>query len=93
MAAVLLFWVTGFLQLSAQTKTLSLRDAVATGIKNSNQLRLAAHEIEQALSQEEQAKDASLPSAEISVGYNHALMLSQSFSLPAAIGNHPQKLS
>ena len=93
MAAVLLFWVTGFLQLSAQTKTLSLRDAVATGIKNSKQLRLAAHEIEQALSQAEQAKDASLPSAEISVGYNHALMLSQSFSLPAANGNDPQKLS
>ena len=93
MSAVLLFWVTGFLQLSAQTKTLSLRDAVATGIKNSKQLRLAAHEIEQALSQAEQAKDASLPSAEISVGYNHALMLSQSFSLPAANGNDPQKLS
>ena len=93
MAAVLLFWVTGFLQLSAQTKTLSLRDAVATGIKNSKQLRLAAHEIEQALSQAEQVKDASLPSAEISVGYNHALMLSQSFSLPAANGNDPQKLS
>ncbi|WP_152268190.1 TolC family protein [Agriterribacter humi] len=93
MAAVLLFWITGFIQLSAQTKTLSLRDAVTMGIQNSKQLRLAAHEIEQALSQAEQAKDASLPSAEISVGYNHALMLSQTFHLPAANGNDPQKLS
>lgn len=93
MAAVLLFWVTGFIQLSAQTKALSLRDAVAMGIQNSKALKLAAHEIEQALAQVEQAKDASLPSAEISLGYNHALMLSQSFSLPAANGNDPQKLN
>ncbi len=93
MAAVLLFWVTGFIQLSAQTKALSLRDAVAMGIQNSKALKLAAHEIEHALAQVEQAKDASLPSAEISLGYNHALMLSQSFSLPAANGNDPQKLS
>lgn len=93
MAAVLLFWVTGFIQLSAQTKALSLRDAVAMGIQNSKALKLAAHEIEQALAQIEQAKDASLPSAEISLGYNHALMLSQSFSLPAANGNDPQKLN
>jgi outer membrane protein TolC len=93
MAAVLLFWVTGFIQLSAQTKALSLRDAVAMGIQNSKALKLAAHEIEQALAQVEQAKDASLPSAAISLGYNHALMLSQSFSLPAANGNDPQKLS
>lgn len=93
MAAVLLFWVTGFIQLSAQTKALSLRDAVAMGIQNSKALKLAAHEIEQALAQVEQAKDASLPSAAISLSYNHALMLSQSFSLPAANGNDPQKLS
>ena len=92
MAVLLLFWVTGFIQLSAQPKTLNLRDAVTMGIQNSKQLRLAAHEIEQALSQAEQAKDASLPSAGISVGYNHALMLSQSFHLPSANGNEPQKL-
>ncbi|HRP56024.1 TolC family protein [Agriterribacter sp.] len=93
MAAVLLFWVTGFIQLSAQTKTLSLREAVAMGVQNSKALRLAAHEIEQALAQAEQAKDASLPSVGISAGYNHALMLSQSFSLPAANGSDPQKLN
>lgn len=93
MAAVLLFWVIGFIQLSAQTKALSLRDAVAMGIQNSKTLKLAAHEIEQALAQVQQARDASLPSAAISLGYNHALMLSQTFSLPAANGNDPQKLS
>ncbi len=91
--AVLLFWVTGIFQLYAQTKILNLRDAVTMGIRNSKQLKLRALEIEQALLQEEQAKDALLPSAKISAGYNHALMLSPTFYLPSANGNDPQKLS
>ncbi|HTN07042.1 TolC family protein [Agriterribacter sp.] len=92
-AAVLLFWVTGIFQLYAQTKILNLRDAVTMGIRNSKQLKLRTLEMEQAISQEEQAKDASLPSAKISAGYNHALMLSQTFYLPSTNSNDPQKLS
>jgi outer membrane protein TolC len=92
-AAVLLFWTAGMIQLQAQTRILNLRDAVAMGIRNSSQLKLSAHQIEEALLEAAQAKDASLPSARISAGYNHALLLSQTFYLPSNNGNDPQKLS
>lgn len=92
-AVVLLFWVAGIFQLYAQPKILNLRDAVTMGIQNSKQLKLRILETEQAASRQEQAKDASLPSAKVSVGYNHALMLSQRLYLPSANGNEPQKLS
>lgn len=91
-AAVLFFWAAGIIQSGAQTQMLNLREAVAMGIRNSSQLKLSAHQIEEALLQAAQAKDASLPSAQISAGYNHALMLSQTFYLPSN-SNDPQKLS
>ncbi|HRN55254.1 MAG TPA: TolC family protein [Agriterribacter sp.] len=91
--AVWLFGITGIFQSYAQTTIVSLRDAVAMGIRNSRQLQLRALQTAQALVQEEQAKDASLPSVKISAGYNHALMLSPGFYLPSANGNDPQKLS
>ena len=92
-AVVLLFWVAGVFQLYAQPKTLNLRDAVTMGIQSSKQLKLRILEIEQAASRQQQAKDASLPSAKVSVGYNHALMLSQRLYLPSDNGNEPRKLS
>src|ERR1044072_5339791 len=65
----------------AQTKTISLEEAVRLGIANSKQLKLAQNKIDQAVSQLEQAKDETLPTAKVSAGYSHALMLQRSFAL------------
>ncbi len=80
-------WIFSFLMmtvftLTAQTKTLSLDEAVQLGVQNSKQLKLSQSKIDQALSQFEQTKDAALPSAKVSVGYEHALMLTQSLKIP-----------
>jgi outer membrane protein len=68
--------------LTAQTKSLSLEEAVQLGVQNSNQLKLSQSKIDQAMSQLDQSKDAALPSAKVSVGYDHALMLSRKLSIP-----------
>jgi outer membrane protein len=68
--------------LIAQTKTLSLEEAVQLGVHNSKQLKLSQSKIDQAMSQFEQSKDAALPTAKASVGYDHALMLSRKLSIP-----------
>src|SRR5580704_3200167 len=68
--------------LTAQTKTLSLEAAVQLGVQNSKQLKLSQSKIDQAMSQFEQSKDAALPTAKASVGYDHALMLSRKLSIP-----------
>ncbi|MBX2924003.1 MAG: TolC family protein [Chitinophagaceae bacterium] len=77
----------------AQNRTLSLQEAVTMGLQNSKQLTLANHAIDKAGSALEQAKDASLPSAKISAGYSHALMLARSFYLPSSDGSEPKKLT
>ncbi|MFT3748615.1 MAG: TolC family protein [Agriterribacter sp.] len=77
----------------AQTKTLSLEEAVALGLQNSKQLILAAHEVDKASSELEQAKDASLPTAKVTAGYSHALMLARSFYIPSSDGGGPKKLT
>src|SRR5690349_19142095 len=84
-AAGLLFTLISF-SLAAQTKTLSLEEAVQLGVQNSKQLKLSQNKILQATSRLEQAKDAALPSAKVSAGYNHALMLARKFSLPSSDG-------
>src|SRR5215813_13618047 len=88
--------LTGFVALGmagftyAQTKTLSLEDAARLGVQNSKQLKLSQNKIDLALSKLEQAKDEVLPSAKVSAGYNHALMLTQSISLPSSDGSGPK---
>ncbi|MBX3254312.1 MAG: TolC family protein [Chitinophagaceae bacterium] len=77
----------------AQNRTLSLQEAVTMGLQNSKQLTLANHAIDKAGSALEQAKDASLPSAKISAGYSHALMLARSFYMPSSDGSEPKKLT
>lgn len=77
---------------SITTKTLSLEEAVRLGIQNSKQLVLSKNKIEQAVSRLDQAKDATLPSAKVSAGYSHALMLSRNFALPSADGQDARKL-
>ena len=76
----------------AQTRTISLEEAVRLGVQNSKQLKLAQNKIEQAVSQLEQAKDETLPTAKISGGYSHALMLQRSFALPSSDGTDPKSM-
>ncbi|THU41719.1 TolC family protein [Niastella caeni] len=76
----------------AQTKTISLEEAVRLGVQNSKQLKLAQNKIEQAVSQLEQAKDERMPTAKVSAGYSHALMLSRNFALPSSDGSDPKKM-
>src|SRR4051812_25634694 len=76
----------------AQTRTISLEEAVRLGVQNSKQLKLAQNKIDQAVSQLEQAKDESLPTAKVSGGYSHALMLSRSFALPSSDGSDPKSM-
>ena len=71
----------------AQDKVLSLEEAVSLGVQNSKQLKLAQNKIDQAVSKLEQAKDESLPTAKVSAGYSHALMLERSFALPSSNGS------
>src|SRR5688572_14052092 len=68
------------------SKIVSLDEAVRLGVQNSKQLVLSKNKIEQAVSKLEQAKDQSLPSAKVSAGYSHALMLSRNFALPSSDG-------
>lgn len=81
-----LVWIFSFLIMNlfanAQTKTLTLEEAVQLGVQNSKQLKLSGNRIEQAFSQFEQSKDAALPTAKVSAGYDHALMLSRKLSIP-----------
>src|SRR5258708_4240474 len=74
----------------AQTKTLSLEDAARLGVQNSKQLKLSQNKIDVAFSRLEQSKDAALPSAKVSAGYNHALMLTGSINLPSSDGSGPK---
>ncbi|MFT3949660.1 MAG: TolC family protein [Agriterribacter sp.] len=92
-AASVMIFLTGSLATYAQTKTLSLEEAVALGLQNSKQLALAKHEVDKAASELAQAKDASLPAAKVSAGYSHALMLARTFYIPSSSGNEPQKLT
>jgi outer membrane protein TolC len=76
----------------AQTRTVSLDEAVRLGVQNSKQLKLAQNKINQAVSQLEQAKDETLPTAKVSAGYSHALMLSRNFALPTSDGSDPKAM-
>jgi outer membrane protein TolC len=76
----------------AQTRTISLEEAVRLGVQNSKQLKLAQNKIDQATSQLEQAKDERLPTAKVSAGYSHALMLSRNFALPSSDGSDPKNM-
>lgn len=56
----------------AQDRTITLDEAVKLGILNSKVLKLSKSKIDEAISQYEQAKDKSLPSASASFGYDRA---------------------
>jgi outer membrane protein len=68
--------------LQAQTKSLGLEEAVTLGVQNSKQLKLSQSKIDQAIMQLAESKDAALPSAKVSAGYSHALMLTRKLSIP-----------
>src|ERR1044072_6834056 len=76
----------------AQTRTISLEEAVRLGVANSKQLKVAQNKIDQAVSQLEQAKDETLPTVKVSAGYSHALMLQRSFALPSSDASDPKAM-
>jgi len=76
----------------AQTRTISLEEAVNMGVQNSKQLKLDQNKIAQAVSQLEQAKDETMPTVKASAAYNHALMLQRSFALPSDGGGDPKSM-
>lgn len=92
-AVAVMILLTGSVTPYAQTKTLSLEEAVATGLQNSKQLILADHGIDKANVVLAQAKDASLPSAKVTAGYSHALMLARSFYIPSSDGSGAKKMT
>jgi outer membrane protein len=57
---------------AAQTRPITLDEALKLGIENSKVLKLSQSRIDQAVSRYQQAKDRSLPSASASFGYNRA---------------------
>jgi len=57
---------------TAQDRTITLDEALKLGIENSKTLKLSQSRIDQAVSQYQQAKDRSLPTASASFGYNRA---------------------
>ncbi|OQP50641.1 hypothetical protein A4H97_02025 [Niastella yeongjuensis] len=76
----------------AQTRTISLEEAISLGVQNSKQLKLDQNKIEQANSQLEQAKDETMPTVKVSAAYNHALMLQRSFAIPSDGGGDPKAM-
>jgi outer membrane protein len=86
-------WLLMAVSAIAQTKTLSLEEAVSLGLQNSKQLKLSQNKIDQAAAHLEQARDEALPTAKVSAGYSHALMLSRNFALPSSDGADPKSMT
>jgi outer membrane protein len=77
----------------AQTRTLSLNEAVQLGIQNSKQLKRAQYKINEALAKVDQTKDARLPKANVGFQYLHALMLTRTVNIPGlTTADKPLKL-
>jgi len=57
---------------NAQERVITLPEAIKLGIQNSKTLRLSQAKIDEAISQYNQAKDLSKPSASVSFGYDRA---------------------
>ena len=66
---------------TAQTRTLSLNEAVQLGIQNSKQLKRSQYKINEALARMDQTKDAYLPSATVGFQYLHALMMTRTVNI------------
>ena len=57
---------------TAQSRTITLDEAIKLGLDNSKTLKLSQAKIDQAVSQYNQAKDEALPTGSASFGYNRA---------------------
>src|SRR6202046_5554414 len=88
---VVVFLLTVGLMADAQPRKLSLEEAVQLGLQNSKDLKRQQYKIDEAMSRLAQAKDAQLPSLEVSFQYRHALMLSRVISIPG-VTKEPIKL-
>jgi len=65
----------------AQDRVITLDEAIKLGVESSNVLKLSRAKVEQAISEYEQAKDKSKPTASASFGYNRAEILANKLSL------------
>ncbi|QOR76589.1 MAG: TolC family protein [Thermoflavifilum sp.] len=65
---------TGFSAQAQDTLHLSLQQAIALGLQNSKELKIARARVQEALLRFKQAKDAMLPSAKISYGASEAFI-------------------
>jgi outer membrane protein len=70
-ATLLAFLLVSF-SAKAQDRAITLQEAIKLGVDNSKTLKLSNSKIEQAIEQYNQAKDQSLPTGNVSFGYNRA---------------------
>lgn len=70
-----------FTYAQAQEKTLTLDEAIQLGLENSKQLKLSQSRVDKAISQYNQVKDNSLPTASTSFAYNHSEILNDQFQI------------
>jgi outer membrane protein len=77
-----LFFAIGVISAQAQTRTLSLTEAVQLGTQNSKSLKRSQYKINEAQTKVDQAKDLRLPSAKVGFQYLHALMLTRTVNIP-----------
>ncbi|MBS1605040.1 MAG: TolC family protein [Bacteroidetes bacterium] len=82
LSGVLCFLLFTVFIADAQSRTLTLDEAVQMGIQNSKQLKRSQYKIDEALARVDQAKDLRLPDAKVSFQYLHALMMSRLISIP-----------
>jgi outer membrane protein len=73
----------------AQDRTITLDEAIKLGIDNSKTLKLSNSKVEQAVSEYNQAKDRSLPTGNVSYGYNHAQIPANRLALGESSINLP----
>src|ERR1017187_9365704 len=65
----------------AQDRTITLDEAIKLGVESSNVVKLSHAKIDEAISQYEQAKDKSKPTASASFGYDRAEILANKLDL------------
>jgi outer membrane protein TolC len=73
----------------AQDRTITLDEAVKLGLQNSKVLKLSQSKIDEAISQYNQAKDLSKPTASASFGYDRAQIPANSLTLGGSSFNLP----
>ena len=77
--------------MAQSNKDLTINEAIGLGIANSKNLKLSQNKIDQALAQLEVVNDNVLPTANVSLMYNHAEIPTNTFSLGSSTLNLPRR--